>query len=157
LANETFIKGKRREYISNWWNPVNWLVLIFWDGLAGYGRKPGRTFGLSILIIFIGAYFFDPRFLEIKSIKKWKWFSDISLLNNERFINLLKEKNFYKYISLRFILSLDRFLPGVNLGLAKSWEPDNIEYKIWLYWHIHKILGWILIPIGLAAIYTQIK
>ena len=42
-ADEVYIKGQRREVLKQWWRPDNLATLIFWDLLAGYGRKPGRT------------------------------------------------------------------------------------------------------------------
>jgi len=56
---------------------------------------------------------------------------------------------------VRGLLSLDGFLPGLNLGLARLWQLNKISYPTLLYYHFHKITGWILIPIGLAAIYSQ--
>lgn len=58
---------------------------------------------------------------------------------------------------MRFFLSLDEFLPGVDLGLAKLWQISRISFYKLLYYHFHKICGWILIPIGLAAIFSRFK
>ena len=57
---------------------------------------------------------------------------------------------------IRFIISLDRFLP-VELGLAHKWDVSATNFFTWLYFHLEQVLGWILIPIALASIYTQIK
>lgn len=54
------------------------------------------------------------------------------------------------------VISLDRFLPGVDLGAARSFHPASSSY-VWDYWYLEKILGWVLAPIALAAIYTRIK
>jgi hypothetical protein len=45
----------------------------------------------------------------------------------------------------------------VDLGLAKLWQLNEISFPTLLYYHFHKISGWILIPIALAAVYTQFK
>ena len=34
---------------------------------------------------------------------------------------------------------------------------SKISYPTLLYYHFHKISGWILVPIGLAAIFSQFK
>ena len=57
---------------------------------------------------------------------------------------------------VRFFISLDRFLP-VELGLAQKWDVSATDFFTWLYFHLEQVLGWILIPIALASIYTQIK
>ena len=54
-------------------------------------------------------------------------------------------------------MSLDQFLPGIDLGLAKLWHLSQISYGELVYYHFHKLAGWILIPIGLAAIYSQFR
>jgi hypothetical protein len=56
-----------------------------------------------------------------------------------------------------FLLSLDEFLPEVDLGLAKLWQLNRISFPTRMYNHFHKIAGWVLIPISLAAVYTQFK
>ncbi len=53
-------------------------------------------------------------------------------------------------------VSLDRFLPGVDLGVARHFQPASPS-SVWVYWYLEKILGWVLAPIALAAIYTRIK
>lgn len=62
-----------------------------------------------------------------------------------------------KTMFVRFFLSMDEFLPGVDLGLAKLWQISKISFPMLLYYHFHKIAGWVLIPIGLAAVLTQFK
>ena len=60
-ADEVYIQGRRREVMEQWWRPDHLATLIFWDGLAGYGKKPGRTFWLSLIIVLVGTRFFDHR------------------------------------------------------------------------------------------------
>ena len=54
-------------------------------------------------------------------------------------------------------LSLDRFLPGVDLGVARTFHPASPGNYVWAYWQLEKFMGWVLAPIALAAIYTRIK
>lgn len=141
-ADEVYIQGRRREMMEQWWRPDHLATLIFWDGLAGYGRKPGRTFWLSLMIVMVGTLFFDHRNFDPSFLGGWSW-----LLNG----------NVWRTRVVRFFLSLDEFLPGVDLGLARLWQMSKISYPTLLYYHFHKISGWILVPIGLAAVYTQFK
>jgi hypothetical protein len=55
------------------------------------------------------------------------------------------------------IVTLDRFLLGVELGAAKVCQTENLSAYVWFCWHFQKVMGWILAPIALAAIYTRIK
>ena len=137
-ANEVFIRMHDRELEENlhWADPRRWLEWLFWGKLAGYGKKPFRVFFISFVLILLGACLFDPEYL----------------LDNKK----SPEGKIYKSMLIRFFLSLDRFLP-VELGLAKHFDAKATRFPIWLYFHVQHILGWILIPIALASIYTQIK
>jgi hypothetical protein len=141
-ADTVYIEGKRREVMQKWWHPYNLATLIFWDGLAGYGKKPARTLWVSLLIVFIGTFVFDYRNFDANFIGGWSW---------------LLKGNRAKTMVVQFFLSLDEFLPGVDLGLARLWHIEKISFPTLLYYHFHKISGWILIPIGLAAVFTQFK
>ena len=141
-ADEVFIQGKRREALNKWWRPDHLATLIFWDGLAGYGRKPGRTFWLGLIIVLVGTRFFDHRNFDPSFLGSWTW-----LING----------SIWRQRMVRFFLSLDEFLPGVDLGLARHWQISKISYPTLLYYHFHKISGWILVPIGLAAVFSQFK
>lgn len=48
--------------------------------------------------------------------------------------------------------SLDLFLPLTTLQAADVWMPIQSSRFRRYYARVHSILGWILIPIGLAAI-----
>ncbi len=141
-ADTAYIEGKRREVMQKWWHPYNLATLVFWDGLAGYGKKPTRTLWVSLLIVFIGTFVFDYRNFDPNFIGGWSW---------------LLQGNRQKTMVVQFFLSLDEFLPGVDLGLARLWHLEKISFPTLLYYHFHKICGWILIPIGLAAVFTQFK
>ena len=137
-ANQTFIRMRDRELAEKmpWWDPRRWLEWFFWGVLAGYGRAPFRVFFISLVLIVVGALLYDPENLEPKGPSG--------------------PRKTHRSIILRFFISLDRFLP-VELGLGKRWDTSATNFFIWLYFHLELILGWILIPIALASIYTQIK
>ena len=140
-ADTVYIEGKRREVMQKWWHPYNLATLVFWDGLAGYGKKPARTLWVSLLIVLIGTFVFDHRQFR-------------SQLSGR--LELAAGGKCKKRV-VQFFLSLDEFLPGVDLGLARLWHYRKIVFPTLLYYHFHKIAGWILIPIGLAAVFTQFK
>ena len=142
-ADEVYVRRKRRELINlKWWYPKKWSIWLLWDKLTNYGRKPGRTVLVSLFIIIMGAFFFDPKLLKPELILSCPW---------------LSHGNYYQNIITRLILSLNNFLPAIDLGLTKELQFSNISFYTFLYLQFHKICGWILIPIGLAAIYTKIK
>ncbi|MCK9374673.1 MAG: hypothetical protein M0P73_00835 [Syntrophobacterales bacterium] len=136
-ANEVFIRMHDRDLAEKmpWWSVRRWLEWFFWGKLAGYGRAPYRVFFVSLSLIGLGALLFDPCHLKVGRPTDGK---------------------VYKSVAIRFLISLDRFLP-IDLGLVKYWNSKGSHFLIWLYFHLEQILGWILIPIALASIYSQIK
>jgi hypothetical protein len=137
-ANEIFIGMHDRELAEKypWYSLRRWLEWFLWGVLAGYGRAPFRVFFVCFSVILLGAFLFDPEHLKTRQ--------------------KATEGKIYKEAIIRFFLSMDRFLP-VDLGLAKYWNHKDSNFLIWFYYNLELILGWILIPIGLASIYTQIK
>lgn len=137
-ANEVYIRMHDRDLEENlhWADPRRWLEWLFWGKLAGYGRKPFRVFFISLILIVLGACLFDPEYLMDRKKST--------------------DGRLYKSMLIRFFLSLDRFLP-IELGLAKDWNAQASSFPVWFYFHLQQILGWILIPIALASIYSQIK
>ena len=137
-ANDIFISMHDRELAEKypWYSLRRWLEWFLWGVLAGYGRAPFRVFFVSLSVILLGAILYDPEHLKTRQTST--------------------NGKIYKAAVLRCFLSLDRFLP-VDLGLAKYWNHQDRHFLIWFFFNLELILGWILIPIGLASIYTQIK
>ena len=139
-ADKVFHAGKLREVnlLPEW---KKWPTKILWGGVAGYGRKPYLSLRWILLIIAIGTLTFPLGF-------------EANALKSHEYLKQMAES--YPWTT-KTILSLDRFLPGVDLGVAKHWAPVTVCWWLYIYWHLQKLLGWILIPIALAAIYTRIK
>ncbi|MCK9377860.1 MAG: hypothetical protein M0P73_17170 [Syntrophobacterales bacterium] len=139
-ADKVYMAGKRRALGQlKWWRPDNWFIRFFWGFLAGFGRKPGRVFWPALALVLLGWLVFQPVCLEPAH-----WLASF-------------QQSHPAWTGL--IVSLDRFLPGVDLGVAKLCQPGtgDLSAGIWFYWHLQKLLGWILAPIVVAAIYTKIK
>jgi uncharacterized protein YjbI with pentapeptide repeats len=141
-ADQVFMEMKRRE-LEESWAPMRWCTKLFWGMLAGYGRKPHYAFIASLFVILFGAFFYSPMMLKEDIYEKWRGW--------------LETDQRYKSWIIRLIFSLDQFLPAVNLGLAGELDLKKVTFGKLIYFHIHKILGWILILIGLAAITTRLK
>jgi hypothetical protein len=152
-ADEVFIAGKQRELKQkrSWWNPATWFIWFFWDVLAGYGRKPFRSFGLGLVMVVLAAIFiFELKDVQLNALDNW----DLEYKGKFRPIHIV---NFIKVCFLKFIVSFDQFIPAIDLGLASHWEPEALPFWKWFCAYILRISGWILIPIGLAAIASQFK
>lgn len=162
-ADKVYIAMKDRELAHmSWYNPGRWVIWLFWGWLAGYGRYPFRTFGLGLLIVIIGTLFmFDPKYLKVEFLRTWKLNYELTPLKifkkDYSFKNPKKIKMLGKLLILRFIISFDQFIPAIDLGLAKNWQPPELSFWAWFYVYFQKISGWILVPIGLAAIASQFK
>lgn len=140
-ADEIYIKGKQRE-LSQRNNLTKLVIKIFWEMLAGYGRKPGRTFWISLGVVILGMLFFDHQHLDQNFKANCTWLSKVEC---------------WKSVIIAFLLSLGHFLPGIDVVLTKSWQVSQVSFCTLLYYYFHKICGWILVPIGLAAIFSNIR
>jgi hypothetical protein len=141
-ADQVYITGKRRELgLRQWWHPARWLTKVFWDWLAGFGRKPGRVFWIGMFLVILGAVILDPA----------------KVLSPEFLNNLAGyQDNLAHLIALRVIVSvysLVAAIPGWG-GLLHLTAP---EFHLFVFLWFQRICGWILIPIGLAAVYTRLK
>ena len=119
-------KRERREVLKNidwWWN----LVL---DVFVGHGRNPGRALVWSILVVGLGCMTFRRE-------------HDMEPQSSE-------QGTPHNYNCLWY--SLDLFLPFVELQMANAWLPKEGRRLARTYMRIHILLGWIMIPIGMAAI-----
>jgi hypothetical protein len=102
--------------------------------LVNHGRNPERAFGWSAVFIIIGmAVFWHERGMARQKT----------------------EGTVPKYSAWWY--SLDLFMPVVELHFAQTWIPNPDRWFARNYARIHRFLGWILIPIGLAAVTGLIK
>jgi hypothetical protein len=131
-ADKAFIAGKRRERKEHL-QGLGWLGSWLLDWLAGYGRRPSQAGYFSAAFVLLGIMLFSPKRMEPRKPE-----------DSDRIYN-------------RFWYSLGLFLPVVSLQLDKVWQPKRTETLLRHYAHIHVLLGWILIPIVLAALSGLIK
>lgn len=126
-ADELFIALKRRERKERLWG-FAWLSNYFLDVLVAYGRKPQRALYYGLCIVALGCFVF----------------------RSQRGMTPRKEKegsNSYN----AFWYSLDLFAPVIDLQAASNWMPEKSRWFARNYMHVQRILGWILVPIGIAA------
>ncbi len=127
FANEVFVQMKRRE-------GGNWLWALLLDKLVLYGRAPQRAFYAALAFVLLGTGVFWKR-RDVQPKKS----EDANRLYNP------------------FWYSLDLLVPAIDLHEASAWIPRQNSWFHRNYARVHRILGWILIPIGLAAVSGLIK
>jgi hypothetical protein len=103
----------------------SWVLSL----LIRYGREPSRALYASVAFIVLGWIIFRHR----------------------RYVDPKDPKNADKTFR-PFWYSLDLFLPLSTLPDAEIWEPKEDDWARSFYARFHSVLGWVLIPIGLAAI-----
>ena len=135
-ADRAFIASKHRERKQlSWWQPA-WLGSMFLNLLVGYGRHPWQAMIPCAFFIALGCVFFSPERMELQ--KKPDEGDPARVYN-------------------RFWYSLGLFLPFVNLHTTELWKPKTTHALLRNYVRVHILLGWILIPIVLAALTGLIK
>jgi hypothetical protein len=115
------VRSHRAGYVWNWVE----------DLVAGYGRRLERALLWSVATILVGCGVF--------------WRRD--------WMETQKPEDADKYRSTYnpFWYSLAVFLPISGLDDAKIWAPKRDRRKTRIYQRLHTLLGYLLVPIGLAA------
>lgn len=131
-ADRAFIAGKRRERKENL-HGSDWLGSWLLDWLVGYGRHPWQAGIPCAVLVALGCVLFSPKKMEPQ-----------------------KPDDAPRVYS-RFWYSLGLFLPVVDLQADKVWKPRADQTFLRNYMRVHIMLGWILIPIVLAALTGLIK
>jgi uncharacterized protein YjbI with pentapeptide repeats len=134
-ADEAFIAGKVRErkeyFLSGDW--FRWLRSWMLYLLADYGRHPWQAGIPCAVLIGLGCILFSPKKMEPQN------------------------PNETPRVYSRFWYSLNLFLPVVDLQAGKVWKPKADQTFLRNYMRVHILLGWILIPLVLAAVTGLIK
>src|SRR5439155_7825133 len=131
-ADKAFIAGKRRERKEKL-HGLDWLGSYLLDGLVGYGRHPWQAGIPCAVFIALGCVLFSPKKMEPQ-----------------------KPEDVARVYS-RFWYSLGLFLPFVDLQADKVWKPKADQTFLRNYMRAHIMLGWILVPLVLAALTGLIK
>jgi hypothetical protein len=140
-ADRAFIAGKcreRKEYFhsGDWGRWLgSWMLYL----LVGYGRHPERAGYVGLGIIVLGCILFPLKKMELQDPKE-----------------LEKPKEKRRQYN-RFWYSLGLFLPVVDLKTSELWGPKPQYRFLRHYVRVHILLGWILLPLVLAALTGLIK
>jgi hypothetical protein len=135
-ADDVFFHMKEQErnhlctahrYLSLLWS---YILLC----LVHYGRNPEWALYYSFGFVIIGAWIFRHR-------------DDM----------VSQERDDVPKMYSPFWYSFDLLTPFIDLHLADRWMPRQDWGLGRTYAHLHRILGWILVPIGIAAITGIIK
>jgi hypothetical protein len=131
-ADDVYIESKRieRKRLSRIQRAYSWLL----DRLVGYGRHPENALYLSLGVVLFGTMvFWRRRGMELQDLESTR-----TIYNP-------------------FWYSLDLLTPIIDMDAARVWMPRESWRFGRNYARVHRILGWILVPIGLAAITGIIK
>lgn len=101
------------------------------DKVAGYGRRLTRALLISVLFVLLG----------------WIIFMHEDNMMTQKEEDALRYKGRYR----PGWYSLSLFLPIITLEDSKIWMPRLERKKSRIYMRVHMILGYLLIPIGIAA------
>jgi len=132
IADEVYIEQKTQERRKLQTLPLIMNYVMYWS--IGYGRHAIWAFGWGLGFVLFGA---------------WVAFRRNEMEPND------KEAPAPEYTPLWY--SLDVFLPLTRLEAADRWKPKQGRKLAWFYLRIHHLLGWVLVPLGLAALSGIIK
>jgi hypothetical protein len=118
--------------------------------LVGYGRRPWQAGIPCAVFVALGYVLFSPKKMELQEPE------DAPRGYSGKKMELQEPEDAPRGYS-RFWYSLGLFLPFVDLQAAKVWKPKADQTFLRNYVRAHIILGWILIPLVLAALTGLIK
>lgn len=127
-ADKVFIRGQKRarhERLEGFLWYRSWI----WEFFTAYGRRPSKVLIMMTGVVAIGAFVFRKR--------------DDMDLRDPKFRGRRYNPIWY---------SLDLFAPIVDLEAASVWVPRRNKLWKWRYLRIHRLLGWVLVPIAIVAI-----
>jgi hypothetical protein len=132
LADLTFERMKQNERSSGSLSSLGRLKSILSSYLIGYGRRPEYSLLYAGLpIVLVGCIVF--------------WRQQTVQPRRPR-----SEGEFIAYDPFWYSVAL--FVPLATLDATDMWIPRQDSLFLRTYARIHSLLGWILVPIGLAAI-----
>jgi len=145
IADEVFIEGKeqeRKQVLERY--SRSWCLSLFLDWTVGFGRRPMKAAYWSAGFITVGFLFFC-KFMKRKG-------------------NSTQTPHQTGHWRQRFTYGVDcgwyslgLFLPVVDLKIHDLLEPKP-EHR-WILWYVymHTIMGYVLVPIWVAALAGLIK
>lgn len=125
-AKQVYVEMRRRqraECLYGFAKASNWLL----DVTVLYGREPQRVLYPIASFIIIGSIVFRRSYM------------------------IARKQGTERISYFSFWYSLDLFLPVIQLHWANDWMPKQKHKYVRLWMIIHRLLGWLLIPFGLAA------
>lgn len=126
-ADNIFVQMRRREREKL--GPLSRIASWVLEKLVKYGREAERAFYAAFAVIVFGTIVFWRR-------------TDVKAQRAE------DESRYYN----PFWYSFDLLVPAIDLQAASVWVPRQDSRFRQHYARVHRILGWILIPVGLAAV-----
>jgi hypothetical protein len=141
-ADNAYIHMRRRQRSRrmHWATKLSDRTL---DWVLGYGREPSRALWWALGFVALGMLIFSPRHMVPQDQA-----SPESGGKGDKPDPSGKKNASYS----RFWYSLDVLAPAIELGADKAWEPDPNWWLGRNYSYVHRILGWILVPLILAAL-----
>ncbi|GEM_PF-1641693 len=135
-ADEVFMEMKRYERRKGltWFDSLKSYLS---EALQGFGRRPQRVVYWDLGIVLMGALFFRRRKMALKTDAK-----------NQIEPEVETKTDLPPYNS--FLYSLTLFAPTIDTQYTNNWEPADAHKKTRGYIRVHKLLGYLLVPLTLA-------
>jgi hypothetical protein len=126
-SDAVFLAQKERERRLSAWSTIDRWWSMFLNISVAHGRAPERCLYASVVVVLFGWLMFRKGRMEPRK--------DADPL--ERY--------------WAFWYSLGLFLPFVELHIEEVWRPKQEHWFPSFYVYLHRLFGWILVPIWLAA------
>ena len=122
--------------MMKWYSPFYWWSILL-SVFVGDGYEPGRAILWSVGIVLFGIWVFRPAQMV------------------PRKDDATTTRAVPRYSAIWY--SLDLFLPGINLESTSFWVPDPNSRWLLVWMRSQRMLGWLVVPIGLLAVSGLMK
>jgi hypothetical protein len=158
-ADEVFLERKHQErkHALGGWSRAKSLFLWL---LVAHGKRPWQALIPSALLVLFGAWIFRKDRMQVRGSNgepnATRSESAVPArsapMDPEASDHDLHDREFAHRPYRPFLYSLGLFLPFVDLRANDAWMPRPKFRFQWYYMRVHTMLGWILVPLGLAAV-----
>jgi uncharacterized protein YjbI with pentapeptide repeats len=145
-------ENERRGFVGHW------ATFFLWEWPAGYGRRPLNILWGSLIVFLLGMFIFRSRHVELggESSRAGKEKNLTEELTGKsetqpQWVSKPPKKESWHFRT-QALISLDHFLPALNLGFIIRWRFETLSILITIYVIIHRMMGYLFLSIAIATL-----
>jgi len=138
-------------------------TISLWEWPAGYGRRPLNILWGSLIVFFLGMFIFRVRHVELKreenpAVGERNLPEEISGKAETQPQGVSKPpKKEGWHFRTQALISLDHFLPALDLGFIRRWRFESMSIFMTIYVILHRMMGYLFLSIAIATVLASFR